>query len=57
MSAFRINFDKTKCMSFVIKDEKLLEIYKEMWKKKSATFSKKNLTINLYTMKNILKLK
>ena len=33
-----------------IKDEKWLEKYSETWKK-SATLSKKNLTVNLYTMK------
>ena len=51
MSAYRRDFDKTKSMSFLIKDGKLLEKYNET-SKKSAT-SKKNLTVNLYTMKNI----
>ena len=27
MSAYRTDFDKTKCMPFLIKDEKLLEKY------------------------------
>ena len=40
-------------MSFMIKDEKLLEKYNEIWKEKSATLSKRNLTANLYAMKNI----
>ena len=44
---------KTKCKSFMIKDEKLLEKYNEIWKEKSATLSKRNLTANLYAMKNI----
>ena len=33
MSAYRRDFDKTKCVSFSIKDEKLLEKYNEIWKK------------------------
>ena len=33
MSAYRIDFDKLKCMSFLIKDEKLLEKYSEIWEK------------------------
>ena len=52
VSAYRRDFDKTKYMSFLIKDEKWLEKYSEIWKK-SATLSKKNLTVNLYTMKDI----
>ena len=38
--------------SFFIKDEKLLEKDNEVWKR-STTSSKKNLTVNLYIMKNI----
>ena len=53
MSACRRDFDKTKIMSFLIKDKKLVEKYNEFCKKKSATLSKKNLAVNLYTMKNI----
>ena len=30
MSAYRRNFDKTKCMTFLIKDNKLLEKYNEI---------------------------
>ena len=37
---------------FFIKDEKLLEKYNKIGKK-SATLSEKNLTVNLYTRKNI----
>ena len=44
ISAYRRDFDKTKCMSFMIKDE---------FAKYSATLSNKNLTVNLYTKKNI----
>ena len=50
MSAYRRDFDKTKCMYFLIKDEKLLKKYKEIW---SAASSKNNLTLNLNTIKNI----
>ena len=52
MSRYRRDFDKTKCMSFLIKDE---NCQKNIIKfgKNSATLSKENLTVNLYTMKNI----
>ena len=53
MSAYRRDFDKTKCMSFLIKDGKLLEQYNEIWKKSQQDFQKTNLTATLYTMKNI----
>ena len=33
MSAYRRDFDKIKCMSFLIEDEKVLEKYNEIWKK------------------------
>ena len=33
MSACRKDFNKTKCMPFLIKDEKLLQKYNEIWKK------------------------
>ena len=39
-SAYRRDFDKTKCMSFFIKDEKLLEKYNEIWKKVSNIIKK-----------------
>ena len=38
MSTYRRDFDKTKCMSFLIKDEKLL--YNEIWKKVSSITKK-----------------
>ena len=41
---------------FLIKDEKFLEIYSEVWKKGSNNI-KRNLTVNLYTKKNNSKLK
>ena len=33
MSSYRRYFDNTKCVSFLIKDEKLLKKYNEIWKK------------------------
>ena len=39
-SVYRRDFDKIKCMSLLIKDEKLLEQYNEILKK-SATLPKK----------------
>ena len=51
MSKYRRDFDKTKCMSFLIKDEKLSEKYNEIGKKVSNIIKKK-LVVNLYTMKN-----
>ena len=35
ISAYRRDFVKNKCMSFLIKDEKLLEKYNKIWKKVS----------------------
>ena len=40
ISAYRRNFDKTKCVSFLTKDEKLLEKYNEIWKKVSSITKK-----------------
>ena len=40
MSAYRIDFDKTKCMCFLIKYEKLLGKYNEIWKKVSNIIEK-----------------
>ena len=40
MSANRRDFNKTKCMSFLIKDEKLLEKYNEIWRKVSSIIKK-----------------
>ena len=33
ISAYRRDFDKTKCKSFLLKDDKLLEKYNEIWEK------------------------
>ena len=34
------DFDKTKCISFLIKDEELLQKYNEIWKKASIIIKK-----------------
>ena len=44
MVAYRSDFDETKYMPFLIKDDELLE--------KSAIESEKNLIVNLYTIEN-----
>ena len=36
MNASQTNFDKTKCLSFFIKSEKVLEKFIEIWKKDSS---------------------
>ena len=40
MSANRRDFNKTKCISFLIKDEKLLEKYNEIWRNVSSIIKK-----------------
>ena len=50
ISTYRRDFDKTKCMSFFIKDENLLQ-NKMKFGKKSSTLSKKTFAVNLYTIK------
>ena len=58
MSVYRRDFDKTKCMSFFIKDKKLLEKYNEIWKKVSKIIKKgcdSNLVYNGKYLKNKLK--
>ena len=40
MIAFRKDFDKTKYVSFLIKDDELLEKYNEIWDKVSHTVGK-----------------
>ena len=52
MSPYRRDIDKTKFMSFLIKDDELLEKYNGI-REKLKIVSKKNLIVNLYTMKNI----
>ena len=52
MRVYRKAFDETKSMSFLIKDDELLEKYNEIWKK-LKNIIKKNLIVNQYIMKNI----
>ena len=52
MSAYRRDFDETKYMSFLIKDDELLKNIITFGKKLKIV-SKKNSIVNLYTMKNI----
>ena len=52
MSAHRKYFGKTKYMSFLIKDDELLEKYNEIWEK-VKNIIKKNLIQNYYIVKNI----
>ena len=40
MSAYRRDFDETKCMSFLIKDNELLEKYNEIWRKVKNSLKK-----------------
>ena len=40
MSAYGRDFDKTKYVSFLVKDEKLLEKYNEIWKNVSNIIPK-----------------
>ena len=52
MSAYRRDIDETKYMSFLVKDNELLEKYNEIWEKVKNSVKRK-LIMNLYTMKNI----
>ena len=52
MIIYRRDFDKTKCMYFLIKDENLFDEYNEIWEKVSNII-KKNLIENLYIIKDI----
>ena len=54
MSAYRKDFDETKFISVLIKDDELLEKYNKIWKKLKIS-SNKNLIVNQYIMKNIIK--
>ena len=40
MGAYRENFDETKYISFLIKDDKLLEKYNEIWEKVKNSLKK-----------------
>ena len=52
MTAYRKDFDETKYISFLIKDDEFLEKYNEIWEK-VQNILKKKLIVNQYTMKNI----
>ena len=52
MNAYRRDLDETKYISFLIKDDELLEKYNKIWEK-VENIIKKNLTVNQYSMKNI----
>ena len=52
MGVYRRDFDETKYISFLIKDDELLEKYNEIWDKVTNSM-KKDLIVNLYTMKYI----
>ena len=51
MSAYIKDFDETKYLSFLIKDDELLEKYNEIWEKVKNSL-KNNLIVKQYTMKN-----
>ena len=55
-SSYRKDFDKTKCMSFLIKYEKLSQKYNDIWKKVSNIIKKEFDSNPVYNEKN-LKLK
>ena len=40
ISAYRRDFDETKCKSFLIKDDELLEKYNEIWEKVSNSIKR-----------------
>ena len=52
MRAYRREFDETKYISFLIKNDELLKKYNEIWEKVKNSI-KKSLIVNLYTMTNI----
>ena len=52
VSAFRKDFDETKYISSLIKDDESLKKYNKIWKK-LKTSSKKNLLVNQFIMKSI----
>ena len=54
MSVHRTDFEETKYMSFLIKDNTSLEKYNETWEKNQGLL-KKDLIVSLYIMKKIHK--
>ena len=51
MTVYRKDFDETKYISFLVKDNELLEKYNEIWKN-LVMLSKKNLKVIWYIYKN-----
>ena len=51
VSAYRKDFDETKCMSFLIKDDELLERYNEIWDKVKNIVKKESFSEQLYNEK------
>ena len=51
MRAYRRDFDETKYITFLIKDDELLEKYNEIWEKVSKTITK-NLIVSLRLIRN-----
>ena len=45
--------NETKYISFLIKDDELLEKYNKIWDKVSNSIKKNDLIVNQHTMKNI----
>ena len=58
MSSYRSDFDETKYISFLIKDNKLLEKYHEIWDKVSKVIKKRcdsELVYNEKCLKTVVK--
>ena len=53
MSAYRKDFDETKYVSFLIKDDKLLEKYNEMWGKVKNSIKKEFDSEPVYNEKHL----
>ena len=51
MSAYRRDFDETKCISFLIKDDELLERYNEIWEKAISSITKEFDSEPVYNVK------
>ena len=53
MTAYRKDFEETKFMSFLIKDDKLLEKYYDIWEKGKDSFKKEFVSEPVYIKKNL----
>ena len=47
MRAYRRDSDETKCVSFLINSDELLEKYNEIWEKVKNSIKKKKMIVNL----------